>query len=212
MNDYSKILWEAYEKFLLPLGGKLVPTPYRRNEYGLYQKVGPEFQGKSSPEVLIRTTKKLAKQQKFNLNKASVEQIKDFMRKNQLGIDCSGFAYRMLNSLAQEVKGQPLTVLGFEHVGRTGVVKLTSPEVSTKVNSFKEAKSGDLIRIDSAALDGILHCLVVLDNQKGTLTYAHSSKVGVHTDQIKNGKFPKDLKAFSYKKQAGDGIRRLKCL
>lgn len=214
MDKYSSILIEAYQQFLLPLGGKLVPTPYRRNEKGSFQKIGPEFQGKSSPETLIETTKRLAKRQKFDLDKASVEEIRNFMEKNKLGIDCSGFVYRILNYLTEQVKEKPLTALGFEHVGRTNVAKLTSKEFSIKIRNFKDAKSGDIIRLDSGT--EVLHALVLLKRQNNILTYAHSSNIteikGIHAAEIKNGEFPEDLKPFKFNEKAGDGIYRLKIL
>lgn len=215
MLNNSKILLEAYETFILPLGGKKVPTPYRMNDIGSFQKLRPEFQGKSSPEILTKTTKKLAKEQGFDLNKASVEEIREFMRKNKLGIDCSGFVYRLLNYLVQTIYGKPLTSFGFEHVGRTNVAKLTSDEMSIKVD-FKDAKPGDLIKIDTEAEDGLLHTLVILEVNSNEIIYAHSCRKtrisGVHKDNIKNGQFPEDLTVFKYNEQAGDGVRRLKVL
>jgi hypothetical protein len=215
MRDHSKILNEAYQKFLLPIGEKLIPTPYRENDRGGFQDADPEFQGKSSPEVLIRTTKKLAKKQNFNLEKASVDQIRDFMIKNKLGIDCSGFIYRVLNYLTQEIKGEALTSLGFEHVGRTNVRKLTSDEMSIPVSSFKDAQPGDLIHLRWREDPKRLHAVIVLSNENGIITYAHSSEVttpdGVHIATMK-ASLPEDLKAFLYNKKAGDGIRRLKIL
>ncbi len=214
MSDYSKILWEAYDQFLLPLGGKRVPSPYRRNEVGSFQKIGPEFQGKSSPEVLTETTIKLAKEQNFDLDQASVEEIRDFMRKNKLGIDCSGFAYRMLNYLVQEAKGKNLEAFGLPHVGRTNVAKLASDEFSIPVSSFSEIQPGDFIKLNSTG--DILHTVVILETKDSIITYAHSSGVtqtnGVHTDRIINGQLPEDLESFSYNCDEGDGIRRLKAL
>ena len=215
MNIYSQILMEAYEQFLLSLGGKKVPTPYRENDLNALQKAGPEFQGKSSPEVLIKTTQKLAREQDFNLNKASIEEIRAFMRKNKLGIDCSGFAYRLLNHLVQKSKGKPLTELGFEHIGRTNVRKLTSDEMSIPID-FKKAQPGDLIRLTLKTDINVLHTVIILENSNSIITYAQSSEQttpdGVHTVQIKNGKLPKDLDSFEINKKNGDGFRRLKIL
>lgn len=213
--DHSKILIEAYEKFLLPLGGKRVPTPYRRNEIGSLQKISPEFQGKSSPEVLRETTERLAKEQGFDLNKASVEEIRNFMMKNKLGIDCSGFAYRVLNQLAEKTKKKPLTSFGFPHVGRANVAKLTDPKF-TKEISLQEIKPGDLLKMNSAG--DILHCLVITKREGNVVKYIHSSSVtkpnGVHqSEMIINNSgltFEEDLGDITYNPTAGDGLRRLK--
>lgn len=213
-QDFAQILQVKYNQFLLPLGGKKVPTPYRRNEVGSFQKVGPEFQGKSSPAVTIETAKKLAKKQNFDLDKASVEEIRDFLRQNKMGIDCSGFVYRMLNYLSQEVTGKSLEGHGLPHVGRTNVNKLTSDEFSIPVKSFNESQPGDVIKLDSSSPDGIPHAVIILDNKDGIVTYAHSSKQtdpeGVHTGKIINGCFTADLEYFLYNTGQGDGVRRLK--
>lgn len=190
MNNYSKILHEAYEKFLLPIGGKIVPTPYRINDKGNFQKLGPEFQGKSSPQVLTKTVKKLAQQQMFDLDKASIAEIRNFMRKNKLGIDCSGFTYRILNYLVQKVKGKPLTSFGLPHVGRCNVEKLTSSDYTRAVGDLSNSKPGDLIRLWNK--HGGLHCLVVFENQKEAITYTQSSEpLGINMGKFKNGGLPK---------------------
>lgn len=214
-SSTSRILWEAYDQFLLPLGGKKVPTPYRRNEYGSYQKVAPEFQGKSSAKTILKTVERLAKEQKFNLNAASIEEIRQFMIENKVGIDCSGFVYRMLDYLVQKLgMGNLSKAAGVEHVGRTNVAKLSSDKFSIPITSFALAQAGDIIRLNSG--DDILHGVLVLDNKNDIITYAHSSSStnprGVHKGQIINKQLPDDLKVFLYNPSDGDGIRRLKIL
>lgn len=214
-QDYSRILFEAYEKFILSLGGKRVPTPYRRNEIGSYQKLGAEFQGKSSPETLIKTTKKLAKEQDFILDRATVEEIREFMRQNKLGIDCSGFSHRMLSFLTESIGlGSLETASGLPHVGRTNVSRLTSDEFTVPVPEFDKTRPGDLIKFDSNT--DIPHCVIILENAIGKITYAHSCEntnpTGVHTGTIDNGNLPAELAKFSYNTTLGDGIRRLKIL
>lgn len=214
-QDYSQILWEAYNQFLLPLGDKKVPTPYRRNEYGSYQKAAPEFQGKSSAKTLLETTQRLAQEQNFDLQKATIEEVRQFMRENKVGIDCSGFVYRMLDYLSQKLGlGNLQKSAGMEHVGRTNVAKMTSDEFSVPVRNFSEAKSGDILKLNSG--EDILHGVVILENVNDIITYAHSSSItkieGVHSDKIIRGQLPDDLKVFSYNPDLGDGVRRLKIL
>lgn len=210
----SDILYSTYKQFLLPLGGKRVPVPYRRNETGQYQKLGAAFQGKSSPRVLIKTTTSLAKKQNFDLNKASVEDIRDFMRKNRLGIDCSGFAYRLLNTFSEKVHGRSLTAFGLPHVGRTNTTKLTSSKIAIKIENLDMAVAGDLIKLNSTG--DIPHVLVVLENRSGKIIYAHSSGTtnpdGVHLGGVHKGKLPEELNIFSYNPYLGDGVYRLKGL
>lgn len=217
-KDYTRILEEAYNKFLLQLGGKKVPTPYRRNEAGSFQKLRPEFQGKSSPQTLTETTLKLAKQHQFDLKKANIEQIRDFMSKNKLGIDCSGFAYRVMNYLTEKLKlGNLQKACGFEHVGRTNARKLTDLEFNVKVEP-KDIREGDLIRVNSNGDIG--HCMIVIKRGEGSFIYAHSGGVtkvsGVHqaeADIVDNQIiFKEDLGDMTYLPSQGDGVRRLKAL
>jgi hypothetical protein len=214
-SNFSKVLEAGFDQYMLPLGGKRVPTPYRRNEIGSYQKVGPEFQGKSSPETLTETTQKLASDEGFDLEKASIEEIRNFMKEKKLGIDCSGFAYRIINFLTTKVLHKPLTQLGFEHVGRTNIAKFTSDEYSIKIPNFESAQAGDILRINSD--DDILHGVIFISVEPGRVVYAHSSgetdPSGVHKGEIINGVMPEELtRNFLYNEASGDGIYRLKIL
>lgn len=208
MDNYSKILRQAYESFLLPIGGKKVPTPYRINTP--FQPDRKKY-GKSNAEELVRDTIQEANKQNFDLEKSSAEEIRKFMGKNQLGIDCSGFAYHLLDSLLKKIGKGNLESNGFSKASSTNVATLTSDQFTVPVE-LKNAKPGDLIRINSKQAD---HILIIIETNN-SITYVHSSGItnptGIHSGKIKNGKFPEDLKVFSYNANAGDGIRRLKIL
>lgn len=211
MNNNSQILWEAYDEFLLPLGGKKVPSPYRRNDP--FQPDRKKY-GKSDPKSLAQDTIALAKEQNFDLNKASVDEIRQFMKENWLGIDCSGFAYWVIDYLLQRIDHDGMEKIDFPPASRTNVALLTSDLFSVPIKDLSLAQPGDLIKFNSE--EDILHCLIVLDHQGDIVTYAHSSNEtnpnGVHTGQIQNGQLPDDLKLFSYNPDKGDGVRRLKAL
>lgn len=207
------ILKKAYNKFLLPLGGKKVPTPYRLNE--MDQNNGPQFQGKSSPEILNKTTKDLAKEQRFNLEEASVEEIREFMIQNKLGIDCSGFVYRVIDFLLEKLKKGDLQKYGFDHVGRTNAQALTSDHFSDPVG-LSEVRPADLIKVNSS--QPIPHVMVVLEVKGKKVICAHSSDgVGVHLSEIEIIDSKKALQDqrweesyYLEKWSSGDGVRRLK--
>lgn len=214
MDDNSDILKEAYEKFLLPLGGKKVPTPYRINIP--YQPDRRKY-GKSDPEILTKDTILFAKEQNFNLDQSSVEEIQKFMQQNMVGIDCSGFIYHLLDYLLKRLGKGGMEKIGFPKASQTNVEKLTSADFATKLENIREAKPGDIIRIGSKSADLIQHCLAVIETSWGMATYAHSSRrtklTGVHTDTISLGKFPPELKVYSYSPEdTPDGLWRLKIL
>ena len=216
IKNFSKILLKAYNQFLLPLGGKKVSIPYRINIPPIEH---PARQGKSAPGVILKQLYEDAKEQNFDLKKASTEEIREFMKKNNLGLDCSGFVYRMLDFLVQEVKGKSLTEAGFEHVGLTNVAILTDNIHSAKIG-LKDIKPGDMIKTNSTG--DIDHLLIVIDRKKNQLTYAHSSREttpsGVHLSGAKLVHSPdgiifeEDLGNIAYNINAGDGPRRLKAL
>ncbi len=197
---------QAYEKFLLPLGGKLIPTPYRINIP--YQADRRKY-GKSDPQTLVSDTIQIAKEQNFDLGKASIEEIRKFMEQNMLGIDCSGIAYHVLDYLLKKSGKRSMLDNGFPKASATNVAILTSDQFSTPIE-MGNTQPGDLIKLNSKKAS---HILIILETGNNII-YAHSSGItnptGVHTGQIENGKFPDDLKVFSYNEKAGDGARRLK--
>lgn len=211
MNTNSKILWQAYQKFALPLGGKKIFTPYRIN---IPFQSNRDKYGKSDPATLVKNAKTLAQASNLDLKKMSEPQIVKFLQDNLLGIDCSGFVYHILNYLLTKTTRTELTSYGFPKASLTNVQLLTSNQMSTPIDEFTSAKPGDLIKLNSSKK--IPHVLIILQKEGQVITYAHSSNQtdpqGVHTGEIKSGKFPKDLAGFSYQKNLGDGIRRLKIL
>lgn len=208
--DHSKILQKAYQQFLLPLGGKKVPAPYRKNTP--FQPDRSKY-GKSNSATLAKDTIEIAREKDFNLESASVEEIRKFMEENWLGIDCSGLAYHLLDDLLKEIGKGGMQEIGFPKASSTNVAKLTEPEFSHKIINWDLVQSGDLIRLNSEDAD---HVLIVVEAKGKTINYAHSSgatnPTGVHRGEIVNGQFPEDLKVFNYNEKAGDGIFRLRAL
>lgn len=219
--DHSKILKEAYNQFILTFGKTKVPTPYRINvPYVPDRQVNKTTifsGGKSSPEVLMQNLQTLAESENFDLEKKNVEEIQSFMHKNMLGIDCSGFAYHLLDYLLKKIGKGGMKKVGFPGPGKSDVEVLTLPKFSKKIASFDQVQPGDLIRLDNLAKDGLQHVIIVLAKEWGFVNYAHSSRKthvkGVHADNISFGKFPHDLHNFSYNPETSkDGIYRLKAL
>lgn len=200
--DYSDILYQGYKRFVLNVYGKQIHMPYRIN---IPPDPHPKRQGKSSPQDILKQLKQDALQQGFDLKPASIEETRQFMINNKLGIDCSGFAYRMLDYLLLKLQGKRLKSFLGSHVGNTDVRKLTSAALANRVEI--EIKPGDLIKIDSAL--PIPHCMVILNIQDGQVTYAHSSKSAQGVNLV-----TKSLEEISqnWNTQAGDGIYRLKIL
>ncbi len=163
----------AYKKSTLPksaqrvvehyyninLGGKKVVTPYFMNERG--KRGRRAFVGKGTPEELEKATQQTAKKHNFNLHAATASQIRAFMIKHELGIDCSGFVSWVLNAIVREKRKKSLwRYINFQMLPFVARVKskvrpvenisvkvLTHPKNSTHIESILEIKVGDMIRI-----------------------------------------------------------------
>lgn len=164
--------------FNLRLGSKNVPCPYYINEdYSLpYFENGKVVSrgklifkkkrtknraliGKGSPSEIIKITQEFAKKDDFDLEKASVAEIRKFMAKHGVGIDCSAVVARALNEVTKEKFKKPLWK--FINFGKRNFlrkilirlrpienisVKLLSSELNSKViSSLADIQPGDLL-------------------------------------------------------------------
>ncbi len=153
--------------FHLSLGGKKVPCPYYINEdyplpnsqelaYHYKRSLKRVLVGKGSPQEIEDFTKKIAQKENFDLQKATVKQIREFMAHHEIGIDCSGLVVWALNQVWKEEYGQPIWQFinyGKKHILRKLLIKLRPIEnIGVKVlmrNSHEinveDIKPGDLI-------------------------------------------------------------------
>lgn len=233
--ETSKALQDKFYQYThLSIGGKQIACPYWINSIKRL-KYGPGG-GKGSPQEIIMHTNSKAKENDIDLNKQSEREIVLFMKKNRIGVDCSGFAFWMLNALDLEKGGNGITDDIPNSRGkiikiRASTKMLTDEDVSFFVKKINEIKPGDMIR-----LRGGHHLMVVLEIEKDKdrntkkIIYAHSSSSllttisGVHKESIIIKDSEKSIQeqdwqeqtpdksnyANNFYPQAGDGIKRLK--
>jgi len=218
----------------LLIGGKEVVCPYWIDSLKKL-KHGPGG-GKASPQEIIMHTNSKAKENNIDLNKQSEHEIVLFMKKNRIGVDCSGFAFWMLNVLDLEKGGNGIADDIPNSKGkvikiRASTKMLTDEGVSVFVKEINEIKPGDMIR-----LRGGHHLAVVLEIEKDKdrntkkIIYAHSSSSffttisGVHKESIIIKDSEKSIQEQDWQEQTpdksnyalqlhpqdGDGIKRLK--
>jgi hypothetical protein len=227
-----------YHYLHLQFDGKSVPCPYFKS----HRSVRGDFifnyhlQGKGSPVEIENLTKQIALKNNFNLSKASIEQIRQFMRRKSIGVDCSGFAYHLLNAFHQTktrteittVLKRPMSLNPLSWLRqiryRLNVKNLTGSRNSVNVPSLSFYKPGDLIRMQSGH-----HVLIILESNKKQIIYTHSSQrytkiKGVHLGKISITKPNQPLENQTWQEQgidgknyknhyhtdAGDGVFRLK--
>lgn len=183
-----------YQYTHLLFGKKEIACPYWIDNLKKL-KHGPGG-GKATPSEIINLTKKKALENNINLEQLSEKEIVSFMKKNRIGIDCSGFAFWLLNELDLEKGGNGIADDIPESKGRfikfrASTTMLTDPLVSNPVEKVSDIMPGDMIRMRKGH-----HLLVVFQVEKNSqnnpekIVYVHSSSPlftsisGVHQQSI----------------------------
>ncbi|OGG02486.1 hypothetical protein A2W14_01655 [Candidatus Gottesmanbacteria bacterium RBG_16_37_8] len=132
-----------------------------------------------------------------------------FAKKNRIGIDCSGFVYRILDFLISRgfVKRRINKITGVfkDGIRKTNASALTSNEFNVKVNTAGKVQFADMIRFN-----GGQHIALIIDKSADILTYVHSSKqlsekYGVHKASIRITDPSKGLEFQIWQEKTGKG-------
>ena len=182
--------------------GRTVAAPYYKNNPKQRRFTTPVEGGKGTPNEIILETKIRAREQGINFDPLIPALIREFMMREGIGIDCSGFAARVMDCLVRATTGQSFTqaikpmgygwrkiVYHFRPFQNTNVLTLTSP-VNSNPAALPTLQPGDLIRTR-----GGNHVLLVTDVVRDTggciqdFRYAHSSgqfgeESGVRTGEV----------------------------
>ncbi len=179
--------------FALPFGEKAVRIPYWRNRFlKLGRRIQGPFGGKGSPSEIRRATVVKLRQAGLNWQKMSAWEIRRFMEQKRIGLDCSGFAFQILNFLRpgfwQGLQWAP----GLSHNPRR---RLNAWALTNKKNSIfvepllNKICEGDIIPAQIEGEKKIDHVLVIVGKDKKEVIYAHSSNrteiTGPHLGVIK---------------------------
>jgi len=179
----------------LKIGALTVRTPYFINKGNKVRGGLRVAIGKGSPEDIEDEAKIISMKNKIDLQTLSQEHITDFLINENLGIDCSGFVYHVLNEETKEKYNKQLhTYLKYKSKNplRKLLTKLrpaenTSVQVladddNTKAIQLKDIEAGDLIfLLGTGEQHELNHILLVTDEKKEngkiqTIHYTHSLK------------------------------------
>lgn len=143
----------------LRIGGKKVIAPYYMN---LRKKRGElrVMVGKGTPEEIEQEVNVWAQVKGFNLKKADPTQIRDFMMKMDIGIDCSGFVVYVLNEELDSRGLSPIwSYLKYKNnsiidkvrrilrpAENVGANVLTNEDNCVKIENWNDIEPADLIR------------------------------------------------------------------
>lgn len=121
----------------------------------------------------------------FPLNAISIQK---FAKRNRIGIDCSGLAYRILEELillgyANKIINN-LNEFYLLGINKTNADIMTSNTYCKPISDICDSKLGDLIRINDGK-----HVAVIIGRSNGQIEYIHShdktEEQGVHKGIIK---------------------------
>jgi hypothetical protein len=189
----------------LPLGGKAVPCPYHMNV--IKERVGLRvLVGKGDPSEIVQEVKVWSKIKDFDLEKATISQIREFMIERSIGIDCSGFVVHVLGYVIKKFLNKRLAnILKYENndilclikrklrpVENIGANTLTSLENCEPITDMNKILPGDFVRLKGKVTNSH-HILLITrvikhDGFVVEVEYAHSSKYYEDENGVKFGR------------------------
>lgn len=217
--------------FNLEIRGIVINCPYWMNKLKdgkvtLRGFLNGKGDADSIRKELIRRLNDLPSDSIFTLNP---ESLRKFARRERIGIDCSGFVYRVLDELVS-LKYRNCQIRKLKGVFEGGINKtsawtLTSLTYCVPVKKISDIQIGDMIRLWSGK-----HIAIIIKLNGKEIIYAHSSSIstkmqGVHESTIGITDANKPLKKQCWEEETrrrenfgkkyfnpevGDGVYRLK--
>lgn len=197
--------WKVVQGYMkLKFNGTVVRTPYYRN----VERVRAELRsliGKGTPEEIVEDVLIFSKLRGFNLRRATPDEIRRFMEKEGIGIDCSGFVAHVYDGWLRAVnKGsirsnllwpkrtlyrKVITILRpIENISS----ELLTGELNCTTIEIEDTLPGDLIRLKGAKQgDHVVLISTVTLEEDGTpreIDYVHSSPHYGNDNGVKKGK------------------------
>lgn len=170
----------------MKIDGEVIPCPYWMNKLKNGKLVLKGYlNGKGSMlQIRARLISKIHSRPNFILTE---ENIRKIAKRERVGIDCSGFAYRVLDKLVRlnyrncQLKSLDDVFKG--GINRTNASMLTNKKYTIPICHISDCRSGDLIR-----MMGGKHVAIILEIENGQIIYVHSASrtkiKGVHIGKI----------------------------
>lgn len=174
---------KVIESYLrLPIGAGCV-TPYFNNRRAKVRGGLRALVGKGSPQEIVEEAEIIALREKVPVKTLDTTMLKKFLVDKGIGIDCSGFAYHILDAESRARNSKPLKAyLSFKlNFLRRLLARLrTAEQVSVSVltdgaNSapvdIRDAEAGDIITL----MNPLYNHVLVIESVKGNMiNYVHS--------------------------------------
>lgn len=215
----------------LPLNGKKFPCPYYINIKKLRQRMGLRVLiGKGTPEEIIRESLIYEKLRGVDFNKMSIGEIREFMVKRHIGIDCSGFVVHILDSWLMSIGKKHLWhYLRFPKqsiyrriarflrpVENISANTLTNDQNTIQIKNLNNIQCGDLIRScmkkRSKSLENFYHVMLISETNKSDgkiklFKYIHATRQYEKEHGVREGEvLVSDPKQSLYKQKWTDTL------
>lgn len=226
LDGYARLMIDKY--LALPFGTK-PSCPYFNNKRRKLRSGLRVEKGKGTPEEIAEECAIAAKLARIRIADLSTDKLKEFLVEEELGVDCSGFAYHVLNAHSQEKNGRNLqSYIKTLRQGFTGrlIAKLRPAEnigvatLADERNSVEikiaDLRPSDIIVFLGTGKDKLYnHVLVVTgverENDTTRISYAHSyawPSDGVYNHGVREGDIlvhGEDLLGGTWKEQGATG-------
>lgn len=189
-NKLSQSARDIIQSYLrLPFDNKVVSCPYFNNKRARVRGGLRVLIGKGTHHEITEEAKILAKRHNVDLESLSDKDIKKFLVEHNIGIDCSGFTFHILDAeLRARSKGTLKQQLSFPHIKsplrkflakfrtieNTNVVTLSQEENSVEIPLADIAPADMIIILSSEKFSNPNHVLIVHEvNTNGSLQEIH---------------------------------------
>jgi len=180
--------------FNLHLGGKKVPCPYYINIKKIRQRMGLRVLiGKGTPEEIIQESLIYEKLRGVDFVSMTVTEIRDFVIKRHIGIDCSGFVVHVLNSWLDHLGKKHIQAyikfpkqslyrriaLFLRPVENISAYILTNEENTIHIKNLNNIRCGDFIRLKGLKSGYHILMLSEITRNKGkvySFKYIHATR------------------------------------
>lgn len=183
---------EAYKN--LKIGNNFVNVPYFNNDRIKTRGGLKVFTGKGNIEEINEEILILSKKNQINLSSLSKDEAKKFLVDNNIGIDCSGFVYYVLEaelknrqnlSLRKAIKFPTKKILRkliakLRRVQNTNVLTLADDANSHSI-SLQEARPGDLIVMLKTGIKKDHNHMMIITETTSTEKISNNKKESVLT-------------------------------
>ncbi|MBH41493.1 MAG: hypothetical protein CL685_02165 [Candidatus Magasanikbacteria bacterium] len=194
----------------LPIKNNVISCPYFNNKVTKARAGLRVNLGKGSPEDIKQEITIIAQKKHIDLDQLSRDDIKRFFVDNNIGIDCSGLAYYILNAQAISQTEKPLRrflsfpkthnplrklIRRFRPIENTNV-KVFADNTNSQTIALKNVRPGDIITMIGTGKNHDLDHILVIheveydEDMPKKIYYTHSLKWfadGKHNHGVKQG-------------------------